>query len=46
MGLGVGGVQSACLGRDVYWGVMGVSRRWHLCGAVGVQVDEVWCTGL
>ena len=23
-------------------GVMGVSHRWHLCGAVCVQGDEVW----
>ena len=22
---------------------MGVSHRWHLCGAVCVQGDEVWC---
>ena len=30
----------------VYWGVMGVSRRWYLCGAVCVQGDEVRCIGV
>ena len=46
VGMGWKGCKVRAWGVMCIGGVMGVSHRWHLGGAVCVQGDEVWCIGV